>query len=83
MIVLSQCIMTIRFIVQQFTSTKARRKNVGSEKKLHQKMRRPKAQLMDMFSVKSEMPLDSSYLPDSATVPEGQLEIGKPPTGPL
>ena len=30
-------------------------------------MRRLKAQLMGMFSGKSDLPLDSSYLPDSAT----------------
>ena len=39
----------------------------GSEKKLRQKMRRLKAQLMDMFSGKSQTPLDSINLSDSAT----------------
>ena len=34
-------------------------------------MRRLKAQLMGMFSGKSQMPLDSPYLPDSATYKDG------------
>ena len=48
------------------SQTKVRKKNVGSEKKLHQKMRRLKAQLMGMFSGKFQFPLDSTNLPDSA-----------------
>ena len=53
--------------VPNLTQTKARRKKIGSEKELHQKMRRLKAQLMGMFLGKSQMPLDSPFLPDSAT----------------
>ena len=43
-------------VQSNLTQTKARRKNVGSENKLHQKMRRLKAQLMGMFSGKSQPP---------------------------
>ena len=55
---------TVQF---NLTQTKARRKKFGSEKRLHQKMRRLKAQLMGTFSGKSQTPLDSPFLPDSAT----------------
>ena len=54
-------------VQSNLTQTKARRKKIGSEKKLHQKMRRLKAQPMGMFSGKSQTPHDSPYLPDSAT----------------
>ena len=54
-------------VQSNLTQTKARRKKIGSEKKIHQKMRRLKAQLMGMFSVKSQTPHDSINLPDSAT----------------
>ena len=54
-------------VQSNLTQTKARRKKIGSEKRLHQKMRRLKAQLMGMFPGKSQTPPDSPYLPDSAT----------------
>ena len=70
------------------SQNKARRKNVGSKKKLHQKIRRLKAQLMDMFSGKFQFPLDSTNLPDSATnelatsdSPPGQAGAATPPEG--
>ena len=54
-------------VQSNLTQTKARRKKIGSEKNLHEKMRRLKAQLMGMVSGKSQTPPDSTFLPDSAT----------------
>ena len=54
-------------VQSNLTQTKARRKKFGSEKKLHQKMRRLKAQLMNMFSMKSGLPPACLILLDSAT----------------
>ena len=54
-------------VQSNLTQTKARRKKIGSEKKLHQKMRRLKAQPMGTFRAKVQTPLDSPFLSDSAT----------------
>ena len=54
-------------VQSNLTQTKARRKKIGSEKKLHQKMRRIKAQPMGTVRAKVQTPHDSPYLPDSAT----------------
>ena len=63
-------------VQSNLTQTKARRKKIGSEKKLHQKMRRIKAQPMGMFSGKSKTPLDSTYLSDSATYLDFDAQAG-------
>ena len=62
-------------VQSNLTQTKARRKKIGSEKKLHQKMRRLKAQLMGMVSGISQKPHDSINLSDSATFMEDAVGV--------
>ena len=67
-------------VQSNLTQTNARLagKKIGSEKKLHQKMRRLKAQLMGMSSGKSDLPPDSIFLSDSATSIRGSTPTRMP-----